>query len=342
MVVQPWVFEFFPELKNPGAPGSGAVARYFEDYLSLWAKDEALGFEGIFFSEHHFKYSYSASPNLLIAALAQRTKRLRLGVMGVVLPYYHPIRVIEEIGILDNLTHGRLEIGAALGIPQELDRLDINAVEARERFDEVLEIMDAAITGQPRAEHAGKHFHFHDVGYLPPLHQVNPARWTTVVSEGSARKVARRRSKICTGFFNVDHVRRLFDAYRDEAAKIGFEVTPEHFALRRRVSVALDETTAKTYASQALARYQVLVSTDPRFTANTVPDAPSKTDSGFSLSEDEFIIGPPTKIADDIQRQCEATGAAHFLSVFHWGAEYDEMSAAHHLFGEQVIPKLRS
>jgi alkanesulfonate monooxygenase SsuD/methylene tetrahydromethanopterin reductase-like flavin-dependent oxidoreductase (luciferase family) len=342
MVVRPWVFEFFPELKNAGAPGSGAVARYFEDYLKLWTEDEALGFEGIFFSEHHFKYSFSASPNLLIAALAQRTKRLRLGVMGVVLPYYHPIRVIEEMGILDNLTCGRLEIGTALGIPQELDRLDINAVEARERFDEVLEVMDAAITGKPRAEHAGKHFHFHDVNYLPPLHQVNPARWTTVVSEGSARKVAQRRSKICTGFFNTDHVRMLFDAYRDEAAKIGFEVTPEHFALRRRVSVAPDETTAQTYAAEAMARYQAFVTTDPRFKANAVPDAPGKSGGGFSVSEDEFITGSPAKIADEIRRQCEATGAAHFLSVFHWGAEYDEVSAAHRLFGEQVIPKLRS
>jgi len=61
-------------------------------YLDLWVRDEALGFEGIFFSEHHFGRSYSASPNLLIAALASRTKKLRLGVMGVVLPYYHPAR----------------------------------------------------------------------------------------------------------------------------------------------------------------------------------------------------------------------------------------------------------
>src|SRR5215475_6539258 len=102
-------------------------------------------FEGIFFSEHHFGRSYSPSPNLLIAALAPRTTRLRLGVMGVVLPYYHPVRVIEEIGMLDHITGGRLEIGTAIGVPQELARLKITMPEARERHEEILTVMDAAL-----------------------------------------------------------------------------------------------------------------------------------------------------------------------------------------------------
>ena len=94
-----------------------------------------LGFEGIFFSEHHFGGSFSASPNLLIATVAARTRRLRLGVMGVVLPYYHPVRVIEEMGLLDYLTGGRLELGTAVGVPQELSRLNLSMDEARERSD---------------------------------------------------------------------------------------------------------------------------------------------------------------------------------------------------------------
>ena len=92
-MIKPWVFEFVPELGGPNVePDPRDVAALFARYLDLWARDEALGFEGIFFSEHHFGRSYSASPNLLIAALASRTKKLRLGVMGVVLPYYHPAR----------------------------------------------------------------------------------------------------------------------------------------------------------------------------------------------------------------------------------------------------------
>ena len=123
-MIKPWLFEFLPELGSPSTePNAADVTALFGRYLDLWVRDEALGFEGIFFSEHHFGRSYSPSPNLLIAALGPRTKKLRLGVMGVVLPYYHPARVVEEIGMLDHLAGGRLEIGTAIGVPQELSRL---------------------------------------------------------------------------------------------------------------------------------------------------------------------------------------------------------------------------
>ena len=145
-MIKPWLFEFFPELGDEARdPAPAEMADYATRYLDLWARDEALGFEGIFFSEHHFGGSFSASPNLLIAAVAQRTRKLRLGVMGVVLPYYHPARVVEEIGLLDLLTGGRLEVGTAVGVPQELARLGMTMEEARERSDEIVDVIDAAL-----------------------------------------------------------------------------------------------------------------------------------------------------------------------------------------------------
>ena len=88
-MIKPWLFEFLPELGGPSLePDPRDVAKLFARYLDLWVLDEALGFEGIFFSEHHFGRSYSASPNLLIAAIASRTRTLRLGVMGVGLGWW--------------------------------------------------------------------------------------------------------------------------------------------------------------------------------------------------------------------------------------------------------------
>src|SRR3974377_2060552 len=125
-MIKPRLFEFLPELGSPSVePNAQDVAALFGRYLDLWVRDEALGFEGIFFSEHHFGRSYSPSPNLLIAALGPRTKRLRLGVMGVVLPYYHPARVVEEIGMLDHLTGGGPPNGPPLGVPQGCGRLKL-------------------------------------------------------------------------------------------------------------------------------------------------------------------------------------------------------------------------
>ena len=209
-MIKPWLFEFLPELGGPSVePDAHDVAALFARYLNLWVRDEALGFEGIFFSEHHFGRSYSASPNLLIAALASRTKKLRLGVMGVVLPYYHPARVVEEIGMLDHLTGGRLEIGTAIGVPQELSRLNLTMAEARERNDEIVAVLDAALTNRIVSHH-GKYFSFSDLRLLPrPLQQPSPPRWTTVVSAESARRAARRRIKISTGFNSTEVIKRI-------------------------------------------------------------------------------------------------------------------------------------
>lgn len=340
-MIKPWIFEFLPELGGPDTePDARDVTALFGRYLDLWVRDEALGFEGIFFSEHHFGRSYSPSPNLLIAALATRTKKLRLGVMGVVLPYYHPARVVEEIGMLDHLTGGRLEIGTAIGVPQELARLNMTMAEARERNDEIVAVLDAALANRV-ISHRGKYFSFSDLRPLPRvLQQPSPPRWTTVVSADSARRAARRRIKISTGFNSTEVIKRIFDAYREEAETAGYRAGPECFALRRRVTVGTTNDLARFYAKSVAERLQSFVAEDDRLKAN-VPDAPAPT-GGFTLSDEEFITGTPKEVAENIIGQCRAVGAGHFLTVLNWSAPVDEVARAHELFGAEAIPSLRA
>jgi alkanesulfonate monooxygenase SsuD/methylene tetrahydromethanopterin reductase-like flavin-dependent oxidoreductase (luciferase family) len=340
-VIKPWVFEFLPELGGPTVePDPRDVSALFARYLDLWVRDEALGFEGIFFSEHHFGRSYSPSPNLLIAAIAQRTKTLRLGVMGVVLPYYHPARVVEEIGMLDHLTGGRLEIGTAIGVPQELARFNMTMAEARERNEEIVAVLDAALSNRV-VSHRGKYFSFADLRILPrPLQQPSPPRWTTVVSAESARRAARRRIKISTGFNSTQVIKRIFDAYREEADTAGFHASPDYFALRRRVTVAPTSDQARLYAQAVADRLKSFVADDDRLNAN-VPDAPTPA-GGFTLSDDEFITGTPTDVAQNIVQQCRAVGAGNFLTVLNWSAPVNEVVEAHELFGREAIPLLRT
>ena len=338
-MIKPWIFEFLPELGDETLdPEPRDAAEYFAHYLELWERDEALGFEGIFFSEHHFGGSFSASPNLLIAAVAARTRRLRLGVMGLVLPYYHPARVVEEIGLLDYLTGGRLELGTAIGVPQELARLNLTMAEARERHDEILDVIDAALA-QRVVSHQGKHFSFENLRLLPRSFQrPSPPRWTTVVSAESARRAARRHLKIATGFNSTEAIKAIFDAYRAEADAAGFAAGPDAVALRRRVTVAATAGEAREYAAAVAKRLERYVSQDPRLRQN-VPDA--SPSGGFSLSDDEFISGTPAQVAEEIIDQCRAVGAGHFLAVLHWGAPLAEVTQAHEQFGRKVIPLLR-
>ena len=340
-MIKPWVFEFLPELGGPSIePDPRDVATLIARYLDLWVRDETLGFEGIFFSEHHFGRSYSPSPNLLIAALASRTKTLRLGVMGVVLPYYHPARVVEEIGMLDHLTGGRLEIGTAIGVPQELAQLDMTMAEARERNDEIVAVIDAALTNRT-VSHRGKYYSLSDLRLLPrTLQQPSPPRWTTVVSPDSARRAARRRIKISTGFNSVPRIKAIFDAYREEADAAGYHAGPECFALRRRVTVAPTGEQARRYAAAVTERLKAFVAEDDRLNTN-IPDAPAAT-GGFTLSDDEFITGTPKDAAHNIVEQCRAVGAGHFLAVLNYSAPIDEVAQAHDLFGREAIPLLRA
>jgi alkanesulfonate monooxygenase SsuD/methylene tetrahydromethanopterin reductase-like flavin-dependent oxidoreductase (luciferase family) len=339
-MIRPWLFEFFPELKNgPNSVSGPAATEYFQRYLDLWERDEDLGFEGIFFSEHHFGGSFSPSPNLLIAAVAARTTRIRLGVMGVVVPYYTPARIVEEIGMLDHISGGRLEIGTAIGIPQELARLDLGMDEARAINDEALEVVDAALASGV-ADHQGKHFSYKSLPLVPKPSQEPCPKWTTIVSAGSARRAARRGSKICTGFNPTEQIKALFDAYRTEAEACGLQAGPEHVALRRRVVIAESEAEAERMTRSMSERYMQFVSQDSRLKLAPVPDAPERG-GGFSVSDDEFITGKPGTVAEKIIDQCRRVGAGHFLAVLHWGAGIDEVSAAHELFGREVVPVLR-
>jgi len=339
-MLRTWVFEFLPELTDEAAAATGrSVSQYVGEYLSLWERDEALGFDGIFFSEHHFGGSLSSSPNLLIAATAARTKSIRLGVMGVVVPYYTAARVVEEMGLLDQLSGGRLEIGTAVGVPQELEKVGLSIQQAREVYNEAIDILDSTLeTGI--ANYDGKHFKYENLRLLPRMAQANPPKWSTVVSQDSARRAAHRQSKICTGFVTVEQVRQFFDAYLEEAQSLGHKYGSDHLGLRRRVIVAESEAAAAEMQESAADRYKRFVASDTRIKFSQVPDAPTKG-GGFTVSDDEFISGTPTQVADKIIDQCRRSGAGHFLAVLHWGAGIDEVKGAHSLFGQKVIPILK-
>jgi len=339
-MIKPWIFELFASpVRGKGGATAAQTAAHYDWHLNLWRRAEALGFEGIFFSEHHFGLGFSPSPNLLIAHIAAVTKTLRLGVMGMVLPYYQPWRVVEEIGMLDHLTRGRLEIGTASGIPQEMAEIDLSVAEANERNAEIVEILDKALL-DPVITHRGKYWNIEGLTIAPRPLQNPPPRWTTVVSIESARKAARRGSKLCTGFHPIDRIAAIFDAYREEAEKHGHPAGPDQLAIRRNVILAAGESEAIATAATARRLYKEALAHDPRVTESPVPDAPGPS-HGFSIGEDEFIVGTAPQVAEQIIAQCRRVGCGHFLSMMGRISGDDNRMAAYELYGREVIPRLR-
>jgi len=256
-------------------------------------------------------------------------------------PFYEPWRIIEELAMLDHLTSGRLEIGFAAGVPQELQRTGLRMEEARERFNEALEILDAALAN-PVVNHSGKYWKLENLTLMPGVFlQPSPPKWTTVVSTASAQKSAQRRSKICTGFESVSRISEIFGAYRTECDQLGLPAGPDQFAIRRNISISRDAAAAREEALAAKAVTLKVVAGDPRVKghSSSLLDAP-KAGAGFSLHDDDYIAGTPAQVAEQVIDQCRRCGAGHLLAILGRAASPRRRESMT-LFGEEVIPQMR-
>ena len=295
--------------------------------------DEALGFEGIFFSEHHFGPGYSPSPNLVIASLAARTTALRLGVLGSVSAYATPWRVAEEFAMLDHLTGGRLEMGVVSGIPPELAVVGITREHAAEVHAETLDVLLAAIS-KPVVSHRGRHFSFEDVRITPSFLRPAPAVWTAATSETSARRAGERGLKMCCGFSDVEKLAPVYEAYREGARSAGMPTGPDQVGIRRQVVLVEDEADRERAARMSDEGFEEFQRA--AFEAMKIPDAPK-----MHVDRDELIFGTPRQVADEIIRQCRALGVGNFVATFNI-FEPGELRRTHELYGREVIPLLRA
>lgn len=337
-MIRPWVFEFFHSIPAREADEPGAVKRQYDRHLALWHKDEALGFEGIFFSEHHFGPGYSPNPNLIVAALALTTSRMRLGTLGCSTAYIDALRIVEEAAMLDNLTDGRLEFGIVRGIPPELERLGMTLQEGEARFERVLQDVDAAFREADGAFKCG------GLPVVPPLRQSVMPKWMAITSERSARRAAKLGWKVCAGFVSTGNLTALFDGYRDEAGLTRAQAF-DLLGVRRRI-LFVDSPSAAPAARVGL-RQQAIAHAKAGMKGRS--DAPGSAQAIIDLdamiqkllSEDEFIVGTPKDVAEQIIDQCRTAGCAHFMAGMDSTDIFDEMAKAHEVFGEKVIPLLR-
>ncbi len=163
-------FGFFTEFQCP--PGM-TEASAFEESMAEMTAAEALGFDAVWLAEIHFQKDRSvlASPLVLAAAIAQRTRRVKIGIAVQVLPLSHPLRLAEDVATVDHLSRGRLDFGVGRsGLPGHYRGFNIPYGESRERFFETLDVLIKAWT-QERFSHEGKYFQFNDVCLMPKPYQ---------------------------------------------------------------------------------------------------------------------------------------------------------------------------
>jgi len=177
-------FDLFYEISNP--PHLARREHHaFQQSIDEIVLAERLGFRGVWLVEHHFmpEYSHSSAPDLMLAALSQRTSRLRLGLGVTPLPYHHPVHVAERAATLDQLSGGRLEMGIGRGFsPTEFAAFGIDMQHSRSLTSESLAILRQAFAGQS-LQFSGQHYQFDDLPLTPQvLQQPHPPLWTAAVS----------------------------------------------------------------------------------------------------------------------------------------------------------------
>ena len=155
------------------------IATTLDERLKFATAADEAGIWGIHIAEHHATpLNLVPVPGLYLAALARATKRVRLGPLVYLLPLYSPLRLAEEIAILDQLSNGRLEIGVGRGVsPFELGYHKVAHADSRDIFIDAYNCLIAALTNDPFS-YDGKHYTYKDVPMpLRPLQQPMPPFW---------------------------------------------------------------------------------------------------------------------------------------------------------------------
>jgi alkanesulfonate monooxygenase SsuD/methylene tetrahydromethanopterin reductase-like flavin-dependent oxidoreductase (luciferase family) len=216
------------------------AARTYAEHLEAWEEMDRLGFDGVGFNEHHTSpYGLMNSPNLLASAASQRTKKLKLLIYGNLLPLHEPLRLAEELAMVDCMSNGRLISGFARGIPREYNVHNVPQAQSRARFEEAYEIIMKAWTEEVFS-YEGRFWSYHDVAIWPrPMQQPHPPVWMPVSSsKESIEWAAARNIPITPGLGSRGLRADIIRHYAKHLAAAGHRVTPQHLSIGATVYVA--------------------------------------------------------------------------------------------------------
>lgn len=318
---------------------AGPIGQQYANRLRFAEHCDAAGFHTYHVAEHHVTpLGLAPSPMVYLSAVAQRTRNLRIGPLVLPLPLYNPLRLYEEICMLDQLSGGRLDLGVGKGIsPHEIAALGEDAGRARARFDETLSFLDRAFT-HDELDFAGEFFSAEGLPLpLKPVQQPHPPLWYGVLKPSSAEWAGQKGMHVVCGAGPVAEVRETIAAYR--AAYRGREGGTA--GLLRQLVIANTEVEARRRAEPAFAAFRRNFThlwnhyKDP-LASQLLPE-----DMDQIIAHGEAIVGTPEQVGERLAHELDASGANYLVCRFAFGnlaPEHVEESLS--LFCERVKPAL--
>jgi alkanesulfonate monooxygenase SsuD/methylene tetrahydromethanopterin reductase-like flavin-dependent oxidoreductase (luciferase family) len=211
-------------------------------------KADQLGFDWVSVSEHHYApYILTPNPCLMAAALSQVTSRAKIALLGPLVPLVNPVRLAEEIAMLDQLSGGRVVALFLRGTPNEHRTYDSNADATRGMTQEGIDLIRKAWSDDEPFSWLGEHYSFTTVAVWPRTVQApHPPIFGSGNSEESVRFAAERRMGIAFSFAPVDVVAGWVRLYHAEAAKAGWQPGPDKVIYRGIAYAAASDEQAQT------------------------------------------------------------------------------------------------
>jgi len=325
----------------------------FDELLEQIELTEKLNFNEAWFAEHHHSdYGMLASPNLMIAALARRTERLRFGNLVSVLPLYDPMRLAEECAMLDILTDGRLNIGLGRGVPKDDMKHRLDRETAQARFEEGIEILLRAWTGETFS-YTGKAWGYEEISCRPqPLQKPHPPIYYGATSPESPAMVARRGWNLALSRQPLANCAKAIEKYRAELANLGHVNGIGDAIMVRDIYVADSDEQAWREAVPEIMRFWQLA-TDNYWRGETVSEADltrfteryAYYPGGLTIKRlDEWgtsLIGSPDTIVKKARAMIEAAKPDSLVGMFQFGGlKHEQVMHSLELFGTKVMPAL--
>jgi alkanesulfonate monooxygenase SsuD/methylene tetrahydromethanopterin reductase-like flavin-dependent oxidoreductase (luciferase family) len=300
----------------------------YEERLQLVAEADRLGFYAYHLAEHHSSPLCTApSQSLFLAAAAQRTERILLGALVYLLPMYHPLRLIEEICMLDNLTGGRLQVGVGRGIsPLEHGFWGHEPEESKARFEETLAIVVEGLT-HDELSYSGTYYQFDDVPLeLGPKQRPYPPFWYAGNVETAAAKGMNflgggpvSRLPAMAGRY-----RELYDSARAAGTTLNPQVSDPVVGSVRHVFVADTDAEAEAIGRRAWTAYHNNFPKrghGPEHAGPTAAVGGPSMGGNFDLARqvETAVVGSPETIAAFLNLYATESDLSYFVGAFQWG-----------------------
>jgi alkanesulfonate monooxygenase SsuD/methylene tetrahydromethanopterin reductase-like flavin-dependent oxidoreductase (luciferase family) len=332
-------FAIFDHLDSNGT----ALGSFLEERLLLLERIEASGFHAYQLAEHHSTpLGMAFSPSVFLSAAIQRTRKIRLGPLVYVLPLYHPLRLYEEICMLDHLSGGRLTVGVGRGgALLEHQRFGIDPNTAPAMYHEAFAVLMRAFASDV-LDFEGTFYRYKDyVVQAKPVQRPHPPIWYGAPNAEAIAWAAPNNINVVS-LGPAARARAISDRYRAEWSKLGRDAASlPGIGITRHVVVAETDAEAKLIAHAAYPRWR-----------NAMDFIWRRSGVDFSLKEiypadftaleaiGHGIAGSPATVRDYIARLQDETGVNTVLCQMVFGdMRFDDAARSIELFGREVIPK---